>query len=258
MNSAETITKHVKGIIRFYLDTRNESAATLTGEGDVALLRDFLEPLRGRGGAVPSASKHALTARDDALGIEWPLTNPLVLSAAIVESNEGPRQAPEMDVGTVRKLDDAASNVEILIAKRSFAAGILMTYASLRFADVRKIRSCKVNADSIHGALLTSMTKKQHDLHWPWAFPRMGITKRTDWAQPLLLFRNAYQKVNGVQMNYTSPRPDHTWALVAEGPSPYSTTRRKLALLCAGLGASWASHIRYTRPRIFPLLRPTK
>ena len=32
-NSAKTTTKHAKGPIRFYLDTRNESAATLTGEG---------------------------------------------------------------------------------------------------------------------------------------------------------------------------------------------------------------------------------
>ena len=111
-----------------------------------------------------------------------------------------------------------------------------MTYASLRFADVQKIRSLEVGADSIHGALLTSKTKRQHGLHWPRACPRMGITKRTDWIRPLLELRNAYQKVNGAQMSYTFPLLDHTWALVAEGPSPYSTTRRNLSLLCVCLG----------------------
>ena len=222
-------------------------------------MRDFIEPLNGRGGTTPSAAKHALTARADALGIDWPLTNPLVLSAETVERNEDPRQAPAMDAGTVRKLEDAASNVEILIGKRAFAAGILlMTYASLRFADVQKIRSLEVNADSIHGPLLTSKTKKQHGLHWPWACPRMGITKRTDWTQPLLGLRDAYQKVGGTQMSYTFPRPDHTWKLVAECPSPYSATRLKLSLLCVGLGNLRAMHIRYNRPRIFHLLRPTK
>ena len=171
------------------------------------------------------------------MGIDWPLKNPLVLSAATVESNEGPRHAPAMAVETVRKLDDAVANVEILTIMRAFSAGILlMTYASLRFADVQKIRSLEANADSIHGALLTSKTKKQHGLHWPWACPRMGITKRTDWIQPLLDLRTAYQKANGTQMSYTFPRLDHTWALVAEVPSPYSTTIRKLALLCVGLG----------------------
>ena len=64
----------------------------------------------------------------------------------------------------------------------------------------------------------------------------MGIAKRTDWARPLLDLRTAYQKVNGAPMSYTFPRLDRSWALVAEGPSPYSTTRRKLALLCVGMG----------------------
>ena len=159
-----------------------------------------------------------------------------------------------MGVGTVRKLEDTASNVEILISKRAFAAGILlMTYAGLRFADVQKIRPFEANADSIHGALLTSKAKKQHGLHWPWACPLMVITKRADWIQPLLELRNAYQKVNGVQMNYTSPRLDHTWALVAEGPSPYSTTRRKLALLCVGLGGlKGESYTLHSPKNLFP------
>ena len=237
MNSAKLTTKHAKCLIHFYLDTRNASAVALTWEGSLFLVRDFLESLKERGRTAPSYAKHALTVWPDALGIDWPLTNPLVLSAATVESDEDPRQAPAMDVETVRKLEDAASNVEIPISKRAFAAGILlMTYSSLRFAAVQKIRSLEVNADSIHGAPLTSKTKKQHGLHWPRACPRMGIIKSADWAQPLLDLRAAYQKVGGAPMRYTFPRLDHTWALAAEGPAPYRTTRRKLALLCVGLG----------------------
>ena len=141
-NSAKKSIKHVKNLIHFYLDTSNKSAATLNGEGAVALLRDFLESLKGRGRTAPSDAKHPLTVLADALGIDWPLTNPLVLSAATVEINEGPRQDPAMDVETERKPDEAASNVEILISKRASAAGILlMAYASLRFAGVKKIRS---------------------------------------------------------------------------------------------------------------------
>ena len=37
-------------------------------------------------------------------------------------------------------------------------------------------------------------------------------------------------------MCYTSPRIDHTWQLVAQGPDPYSTARRKLALLRTSIG----------------------
>ena len=140
-------------------------------------------------------------------------------------------------MGTVRKLEGVVSDVEILISKLSFAAGILlMTSASLRFTDVQEIRPFEVDADSIHGTLRTSKTKQQHGLHWTWACSRMGITKRTDWPRPLLELRNDYQKVNGVQMNYAFPRLDHTRALVAGCPAPYSPKRSKLALLCAGLG----------------------
>ena len=65
----------------------------------------------------------------------------------------------------------------------------------------------------------------------------MGITKRTDWAQPFLDLRTAYQKVNGTPMSYAFPRLYRSWALVAEGSSPFSATRRKQSLLCVGLGA---------------------
>ena len=92
--SAETITKHVTGRIHFYLDTRNASAVALTWEGSLFLVRDFLESLKERGRTAPSYAKHALTVWPDALGIDWPLTNPLVLSAATVEFDEGPRHAP--------------------------------------------------------------------------------------------------------------------------------------------------------------------
>ena len=49
-------------------------------------------------------------------------------------------------------------------------------------------------------------------------------------------------------MSYTSPRLGRKWLLVAEGPAPYRTTRRKLAILRTGLGdtngASYTLHSR--------------
>ena len=86
--------RHVNGLLQFYLDTRNETSVTLTGETSLVLPHDYLESLTERGRAAPSAGKHAIDARPEALGIDWPLTNPLVLSAAIVESNEEPKHAP--------------------------------------------------------------------------------------------------------------------------------------------------------------------
>ena len=43
-------------------------------------------------------------------------------------------------------------------------------------------------------------------------------------------------KVSGRDAGYTSPRIDRKWQPVAHGPAPYSTARRKLALLCTSIG----------------------
>ena len=236
-SSAKSITKHFKGLISFYLDTRNESAVTLTGDGPLVLLRDYLESLKERGRTAPAAARHALTVWSDALGVEWPLARPLVVSAATVEGNEDPTQEPAMDIDTIRKLENTATNVDVALNKRAFADGILlMTYASLRFADVRMMRSFEINEESIHGALLTSETKKHHGRHCPWGWAMMGIANRTNWTQPLLDLRQAYLEVNGAPTQYAFRRLGHTWGLVSEDPAAYRTTSRKLALICVGIG----------------------
>ena len=166
VNSAKSIIKHVKRLIHVYLDARNESAAALAGEGSLVLRRDYIESLKERGRTVPAAARHALTAWPGASGIDWPLTNPLAITASTVERNEGRRQAPAIDIETIRKLEGAAANVEILISKRAFAAGILLvTYASLRFADTQRLRRLEANAESILVTLLASMVRKQHGHH---------------------------------------------------------------------------------------------
>ena len=106
-----------------------------------------------------------------------------------------------------------------------------MTYAGLRFADVQSVRPFGVNADSTHGTLLISNRKKTRGQNWPMACHRMGLTGATDWIQPIAQLRAAYSAVNGRDAPRTSPRLGRKGLLVAEGPSPYSATRRKLVLL---------------------------
>ena len=233
----KNILRRVNGLLQFYLDTRNETSASLTGESSLVLIHNYLEPLAERGRTVPAAGKHALIAWAEALGIDWPLTNPLVLSAAVVESNDEPKQAPAMELGTVKATERIALDTEVCVYKRAFDAGILlMTFASLRFADVQRIRSFDVNTDSVHGTLLSSKTKKPHGLNWPWACPIVGLAGSTQCVQPIIELRSAYRRVDGQDMCYTFPRLDRKWKLAAQGPAPYSTARRKLALLCNSIG----------------------
>ena len=90
--SANAIVRRVNGLIQYYIDTRNETAVALTGESSLALLRDFLESIAERGRTAPSAGSHAPSIWDEAIGVDWPLTNPLVASAATVETNEAEKR----------------------------------------------------------------------------------------------------------------------------------------------------------------------
>ena len=142
--STSGVIRNLSGVIRFLLETRDGSkpGITLAGDTSVVLLRDYLQSVEERARAVPGAVKTSLNTRSEALGVPWPLDNPLVCAAAQVESSEIPKHAPQMKPGTVKKIEPTALNVEIDPFKRAFAAGILlMTYASLRFSDVQRLRS---------------------------------------------------------------------------------------------------------------------
>ena len=172
-------------------------------------MRDYLASLSERGRTVPASARRALTVCFDALGIEWPLNNLLVVSSTNVESSEDPKQDPSTEMETVRKVELMATNPDVSIYNRSLAAGILlMTCACARFSDVQKLRPFEINEDSAHGTLPTSRTEKQHGHHRPWVCPRRGITKHTEWAKPLVDMRQAFAKVNGRVMPYAPPK---TW-----------------------------------------------
>ena len=236
--STRGVIRNVSGLITFSLANREDSSGVaLTGEGSVVLLHDYLESVADRGRTVPGAVKTSLSTWSESLGISWPLETPLVCAAAQVESNETPKHAPPMKLDTVKKLEELAVNVEVAPFKRAFAAGILlMTYTSLRFSDVQRLRTLAVNEDSIHGTLLQSKTKKPHGLPWPRACPRTGVTGATTWVEPLLDFHRAHEKLNGTPPSFVFPCLNHRWELEKAGAAAYSSTRRKLALVCAGLG----------------------
>ena len=153
----------------------------------------------------------------EANGIDCPINSPMVISSATIETNEE-KQAPSMGLDTVRQLGQRATIVQIRPYKRAFVSGILlMAYASIRFAEVRRLRPFGTNEDSSRGNPLWSKTKKPRGQNWHWARPILGIAGAKDWPQPLLDMRADYAEINGREMAYDYPRLDHTWSLAAEG-----------------------------------------
>ena len=90
------------------------------------LIQGFFDPLADRGWAVLSAARRTLGVWGDALAVGWPLANPLALSAAEIEPNDEPKQAPEMKPITVRTTELIASGPEVCAYRRAFADGILL------------------------------------------------------------------------------------------------------------------------------------
>ena len=64
------VFKHVAGLAQYYLDTREDSKAQLTGGDSLILIHDYLESLTERGRTVPSSAKHTLTVWAEALGVD--------------------------------------------------------------------------------------------------------------------------------------------------------------------------------------------
>ena len=160
-SAIRSIIKHVAGLIDLYLETRGETKADLTGDQPLVLVREYLESLAEIGRAAPAAAKRALAVRPEALGVDWPLPNPLLTGAVSVETNEAPRQAPSMRLSTVKSREEISTNDLVAPYKRAYASGILpMTYASLMCSEAQRLRSFGVNGDAVYGTLLSRKTKK--------------------------------------------------------------------------------------------------
>ena len=142
-----------------------------------------------------------------------------------------------MELKTGEATELISLDPEVCVRKRAFAGGILlMNYAILRFADVRRLRSPEADDDSANGALLSSRTKKHHGQNWPPACPRTGLTGATDWIQQIANIRAAYRRVTGATLlthSRVSTRSGYSYPM---DPPRYGAKRRKLAPMRTGLG----------------------
>ena len=215
------IATHVSGMVRFYVGIRDESKVELAGDHSVFLIRDYDESIAERRRTAPATAEHALSVWSEALGIDWPISHALVCDAAIVESGETPKQAPSMSLTTLRALEETAVNKLGAPCKRAFSAGVLLlTYASLRFPDVQRIRSFEINEDSARGTLLSCKANKQRGQVW---LAQVGGNNR--FARMGTSFVRHADSVKGMvqkpETSFAFMRLDRMWELVAaDGPPP--------------------------------------
>ena len=232
--STKSTIANVSGLFRYIVDFPPDGGVALTGDSSIVLIRDCLEHAATRGRTAPAATMHSLGFWASAIQLDWPLDHALACAASAVESDVTPKQAPAMSIVTAKLLECIAANTEDSPLELQFAACIPpMSYDSFRFSGAQRPKSLDVNRDSIHGALLTGKNKKPHVPDWPRARPHMGMARAAEWIHPILDYRNARDKTNGTPPAFTFPRIRREWELGSTESANYSTTRRKLALLCS-------------------------
>ena len=249
--SMRNVIRPIHGPIKFYRGNRSDTKIELAGEQSLALLHDYLESPSERGRTAPPAAKPARPAWTDAIGNNWQLTGNLLCSAAVVETNECPTQAPATKLATLRAIEGISTNPLNKPSERAFAPGVLlMTYTSLRFSDVRRLRSFEVNDDASHGALSCSETKRKHGQFCPIAFPRVGVSGSSRRVRPRLDVRDAFLRQGGSRITFNFTSVDHTWEPAVADAAPYATARRKPTLMCVALGDAEGGPTRYAHLRI--------
>ena len=161
---------HLRGYVDFFDVNDLPDTTQICGPSSLMALRDFFGPIRSRVVTVPRTARAALSAFKEAVGYDWPLEHPLLSSAITCDDAPPPKHAPAFTLDLVFKFASLADDPIVCSGKRLFGASILfMTLTSLRFSDVQRLKSLRVNDSSVFGALLNSKSKKPHGLDWPFA-----------------------------------------------------------------------------------------
>ena len=138
--STRGVVMRFSDLVKYYMELQGDNRVELSGERSLVLHRGNLESLSERGHAVHADAKRAMTVSAVSLDIDWPLTNPLLLSAEAVVASERPCQAAAMAIQTVRKLENLESDKLTKPYKRAFASGaLLVTWAILSFTGLRRV-----------------------------------------------------------------------------------------------------------------------
>ena len=191
------------------------------------------------GDDLPDRRETSAQSLGRSVGIDWVLTNPLVLSADVVDSDEEPKQADAVDLTMAKTIGGIALDSDVCVHRRAFAARILlMTYASLVSPDVQRLRTFEIDPDAVRGALLSAKDRETSRPELAKGLPENGPGRRhavTQWVHPLVDLRAAYRRVDG----RTFVAPPHCSTVTGSSPqgaSPCSTTRRRLASMRTGIG----------------------
>ena len=131
-------------------------------------------PRPPRGETVPHLARYCLMPFGESMGIGFPVSHPAVCSAAKVSRLKPTKSAPGVPFGFLEKLE-AISADDGQPQGRQLAAALfcLMTFASLRFAEIRDVSHLRITHTAICGRPLNH--KDKNGAIMAWAAPKEGL-----------------------------------------------------------------------------------
>lgn len=175
MPGREIATKYAALLLEFALFSESKhTSLPYVGCAALIFITLWLASLRARGFAAPRHDKYALRVFSDAIGIPFPPETPLNHTCCPRETRTPFAPIPLMPLPLIMAMEKTAAPNANPTGLRVYCALFrLMSFASLRFPDLRQVVDNWVSNSAICG-LSVNQKAKNGDLT-QWATPKMGI-----------------------------------------------------------------------------------
>ena len=197
-NTVKSVCELVSEYYEFGMNC--DPVTPLTGEHAIVPIARWLAELHTRGPTVPRKGRYALGVFGEALGVEFPIGRPAILSCARTIKSKPTRNAPRIPVDFAKLLELSTENKEFPPLKRVFCAlTLLQIYASLRYIDTCYVSQLFVTNSAICGVSVDMKSPNGEIIQW--AAPLNGITE-AKWREPVLL---RWKQVEPEEKGKTTP-----------------------------------------------------
>ena len=225
--SKSTITSICKFINEYYNFAMSIGlGAPIAGEHAIVPIARWIAALALRGPSAPRMGRYALRVFSEALGINFPIDHPAVAAAARTNRTKPTKQAPMVPTEFIKDLEYATVNGEYPYLKRLFCAlFLLQVYASLRFADTKKVSHIFASKTALCGVSVDPKSRN-HDIT-QWAAPLKGLTGEKWWLI-ISKYREGVKPTEEGEFSTLYPRVNRDWETKAEKIATIGSARTTL------------------------------
>ena len=242
-------SKTRNNVLRFVLDYYDFAItrvppAPLTGPSAVITISCWLEFIAGRGPSVPAMGRYALVVFSEALGVDLPLNHPAVVKGTKIPKPSA-KHAPPLTVEFLVALETQAINRENPEGLRVYCSlFLLLTLASLRFADTADVSELRVTETAVCGVSVNHKDKCGRENSW--ATPKSGFHSDGGWTRPLMRNWDKLKPKKG-KYTYLFPHVNQEWELNYKKRGTFGVVKTAISRIEKMLGFEKNAQLRSAR-----------